>query len=433
MSQFLYVHYMNAMHMLIENQRRELVSDLTLYLERLSIKQHDVVLKLIADNAEANYYVRYGEMIHVHDREELLRFDVNALPQENRWMIYRIRLLYLFQQQRYDELQAEALHYIRYARGKKRYRCRCLAEGYRMLAMKHLACKNYDKAYEYAQLQSHYTQHDDVATKNDYVCAKLLLLEASIEAKKQPRILALLQELQMPALLEGLTREYHQFLLLKARYYIKVERYSDALHICTHVIDEQALSNEERKQLFKTKLDVYKKVNQLVRYNQTKRQYEQFLKRMNTAVRQRATSMYSSDLLAPLHGQLSSDEPVVAIVLQLEVTETMTHAQKLRTREKLLKSCQQLHDVLYVEMIYEELLLVLRMQSEQHVNKLIASLQAQANDEWQQTLCVGKAWRNTHNEQTVEELVLQAYIEFLNERMKWERMQIENVSDEQLC
>ena len=105
---------MNAMHMLIENQRRELVSDLTLYLERLSIKQHDVVLKLIADNAEANYYVRYGEVIHVHDQEELLRFDVNALPQENRWMVYRIRLLYLFQQQRYDELQAGApLHSLR--------------------------------------------------------------------------------------------------------------------------------------------------------------------------------------------------------------------------------------------------------------------------------------------------------------------------------
>ncbi|OCS90330.1 hypothetical protein [Caryophanon latum] len=426
MSQLSYVRYMNAMHMLIENERRELVSDLTLYLERLAIREQNIVYRLIAYNAEANYYFRYGEMIHSQNMEELLHFDANSLPPDNRWMIYRIRLLYLLQHQRYDELQTEALRYIRYAQKKTRYSSRCLAEGYRMLAIKHLACKNYDTAYECAQLQSHYMQSDDIATKNDHVCAKLLLLEASIEAKKQPRILTLLQELQMPPLMEGLTREYHQFLLLKARYYLMVERYSDALHVCTHVIEEHTLSNEEKKQLFKTKLDLYKKVNQLVRYNQTKHQYEQFLKH-TTLTRPRATTMYSNELLAPLHGQITNDEPVVAIVLQLEHTHNMTYAQKL------LQSCQQLHDVVYVEIIYQEVLLIMRMQSEQHIHKIIASLKAQVSDELQQTLLVGIACRTTYDEQSMEELVLCAYIEFLNERVKWERVQIENISDEQLC
>lgn len=432
-AQFLYAQYMNAMHMLIEHQRRELVSDMTLYLEQLATRQHDIVLKLIAYNAEANYYFRYGEMVHLPNIDELINWPTKSLLPEDRWMIHRIRLLYLLQQERYDELQMEALAYIHYAESKKQYRSRCLAEGYRMLTVKHLACKNYDKAYECAKLQGHHTQLDTIATKNDHVCAKLLLLEASIEAKKQERILVLLQELQERPLMEGLTREYHQFLLLKARYYVMSERYSDALHVCTHVMIEAELSNEERKRLFKTKMDIYKRLDQLVRYNQTKQQYEQFLKETKKRIRQRATSTYISELLAPLHGQLGQHEPIVAIVLQLESVEHLSHAQKLRTREKLLQSCQQLCNVVYFETIYQEVLLVMRMQDETQIDSTIASLQQQVSDELHQTLSVGKAWRTPYQQESVEELVLRAYVQFFNARVQWERVQIYSTTNEQLC
>lgn len=431
MAQFLNTHYMNAMHMLIVNQRRELVSDMTCYIKSLATKQDDISLKLIAYNAEANYYFRYREMVHLPNIEEMLSWPTKSLPPENRWMIHRIRLLYLLQQERYEELQTEALQYIRYAEDKKQYRSRCLAEGYRMLAIKHLACKSYGQAYECAKLQAHYTQLDTIATKNDHICAKLLLLEASIEAKKQERILQLLQEFQIPPLMEGLTREYHQFLLLKARYYLMSERYSDALHVCTHVINEQELSNEERKQLFKTKMDMYKRMDQLVRYNQTKRQYEQFLTESKTRIRERGTSTYISELLAPLYGQLKCDEPIVAIVLQLENGEEMSHAQKLRTREKLLQSCQQLCNVVYFETIYQEMLIIMRMYDERQVEKTMAALQEQVSDELHQTLSIGKAWRTTYQRESVEELVLRAYIDFLNERVRWERVQIHSVTSEQ--
>ena len=433
MAQFLYAQYMNAMHMLVEHQRRELVSDLTLYLEQLAIRQQDIVLKLIAYNAEANYYFRYGEMIHLPNIDELINWPTKSLPPEDRWMIHRIRLLYLLQQERYEELQKEALNYIRYAEGKKQYRSRCLAEGYRMLTIKHLACSDYDNAYDCAKLQAHHTQLDTIATKNDHVCAKLLLLEASIEANKQERILTLLQELQIRPLMEGLTREYHQFLLLKARYYAKSERYSDALHICTHVLVEYELSNEERKQLFKVKMDIYKRVDQLVRYDQTKQQYEQFLKETKKRIRQRATSTYISELLAPLYGQLTHEEPVVAIILQLEHSDDMPSAQKLRTREKLLQSCQQMSNVVYFETIYQEILLVMRMHDEVQVEQTIASLQQQVKDELQQTLSVGKAWRTPYQQESVEELVLRAYVQFFNERVQWERVQIYSTTNEQLC